>query len=302
MGRFSNKEAGIISNVDLKTFKGQLVHWIFVAVLIVFCVVSVIPTLWVVMTAFKDSKEIYVSRSFFPVNCSPSTAWSRISDAWVKLQLGDSIINTFVKSLGDWFFTIVFCGFAGYSLSKLKPKGTKLVFTLIVWTMLMPGQIRMVPNYITMLHFPFAFDIGGVNLLNTYWSLWIPNAANAFKIILFKNNFDALSNSFVEAAKIDGCSDFGVFFKIMLPLSMPILLFVSITTLEVAWADYFGPLIYLTDNITLPLKIYQMKTDVTIQMNTYFMGLMFACIPPAIIFLVMQKHIMGGITVGGVKG
>ena len=101
-------------------------------------------------------------------------------------------------------------GFLNKNIQNLP--GTKIIFVLVVWTMMMPGQIRMVPNYISYLHFPFAFDWGmGVSLLDTFWPMWLGAGADTFAVLLFKNAFDALSNSYVEAAKIDGCSDFGIF-------------------------------------------------------------------------------------------
>ena len=228
---------------------------------------------------------------------------SRITDSWAALQLGTSFINTIVLSLGNLVFTIVVCGFAGYVLSKLKPRGSKVVFVLVVWTMMMPMQMRMVPNYITMLHFPFAYDFGlGISLLDTYWPMWLTSAANAFNVILFKNAFDGLSQSYVEAAKIDGCSNFGIFFKIMFPLSMPVIIYVSIGALSGAWSDFFSPLLYLDKNVVTPLKIYRLQLDTSIQMNTRFMGFVFASIPPFLIFLIFQKRIMGGVNIGGVKG
>ena len=298
--KFKDKPAGLLSHADLRTFKGKTIHWIFVAILFVFALISVVPALWVVMTAFKETQEIYTSASFFPQDMSWGKMVTRVTESWKLLRLGDTLLLTLFKSLGDLVFTLVFYGFSGYALSKIKPTGTKLIFTLVVWTMMMPSQIRMVPNYITMLHFPFAYDWGGVNLLNTYWPLWLGYACNSYTIILFKNNFDALSTSYVEAAKIDGCSDAAIFFRIMIPLSVPIVMYVSIGALQGAWSDYFGPLIYLTENYTLPLKLMKMSSNV--KMNTYFMGLIFGTIPSLLIFLLFQRHILGGITVGGVKG
>ena len=87
-------------------------------------------------------------------------------------------------SLGSWKFRIVVCGFGGYVLSKLKPRGTKLIFIFVVWTMMMTGQIRLVPNYISYLHFPFAFDIGiGLNLLDTYWPMWLSAGADTLAVM-----------------------------------------------------------------------------------------------------------------------
>lgn len=300
--KFRDKPAGLLSHADLRTVKGKTVHWLFVAILFIVSLFTVIPALWVLMTAFKDTQEIYTSASFFPQDMSFGKMIGRITESWELLRLGDTLLLTLFKSLGDLAFTLVFCGFSGYALSKIKPTGTKVIFTLVVWTMMMPSQVRMVPNYITMLHFPFAYDWGGINLLNTYWPLWLGYACNSYTIILFKNNFDALSTSYVEAAKIDGCSDVAIFFKIMIPLSVPIVMYVSIGALQGAWSDYFNPLIYLTENYTLPLKLFKMSSATDVKMNTYFMGLIFGTIPSLIIFLLFQRHILGGITVGGVKG
>ena len=217
--------------------------------------------------------------------------------------MGDSIFHTIVLSLGNLVVRIVVCGFGGYVLSKLKPWGTKFIFTLVVWTMMMPSQIRMVPNYISWLHFPFAADNGwGVNLLDTYWPMWLTSGADTFAVLLFKNAFDALSNSYVEAAKLDGCSNYGVFFRIMLPLAMPVIIYESINVLSYAWSDFFTPLLVLDKNAVVPLKIYRLQSDSQVQMNTYFMALVFASVPPFLIFVIFQKRILGGINIGGVKG
>lgn len=303
MNRFNEKPTGLLSSADLKTKSGKTIYWAFFAVLIIVCVISLFPALWTVLTAFKETQEIYSSFTLFPKDMLPSNLWRRLSESWTELKLAESFVNTIVLSIGNLAATLIVCGFGGYVLSKLKPKGSRIVFVLVVWTMMMPSQIRMVPNYIAMLHFPFAYDFGaGVNLLDTFWPMWLGAAANAFNLILFKNAFDALSVTYVEAAKLDGCTNYGVFFKIMLPLSMPTIIFVAIGTLSSAWSEFFGPLLYLDRHVVTPLKIYRLQTDTSIEMNTRFMGLVFASVPPFIIFLIFQKQILGGINVGGVKG
>lgn len=301
MKRFHTKQTGILSNSDLKTFKGKALYWIFFAILSMLCIIAIIPALWTVFSAFKDTQELYGGFSFFPKEMSWSKFTGRLSESWKLLQFGSSIFNTILMSVGSWAMTILVCGFGGYVLSKLKPSGSKVIFVLIVWTMMMPSQMRIVPNYISYLHFPFAYDIGGVSLLNTYWPMWLSAAANAFNVVLFKNSFDVLSQSYVDAAKLDGCGNFGIFFKIMFPLSMPVIIYVSIMTLSSAWSEFFTPLLVLDKHLTLPLKLYKMSGNQAVQLNTYFMGLVFASIPPFLIFVFFQRHIMGGINIGGVK-
>ncbi len=303
MKKFDNKQTGVLSSSDLKSWKGQLIYWIFFAILCVVSFCSLVPAIWTICTSFKDTQEIYAAFSFFPSEMSWSRFVGRISESWGYLQLGKSFLNTIYLSIGSLVVKIVVCGFGGYVLSKLRPRGSKLLFTLVVWTMMMPGQIRLVPNYITYLHFPFAFDNGlGVSLLDTYWPMWLGAGGDCFAVLLFKNAFDGLSNSYVEAAKLDGCSNYGVFFRIMLPLAMPVIIYQSIGVLSGAWSDFFTPLLVLDKNSVVPLEVYRMQSDSSIQMNTVFMGLVFASIPPFIIFAFFQKRILGGINVGGVKG
>lgn len=301
--KFSSKQVGIISSYDLKTTKGKVVYWSFFAILCVVAVCSLLPAIWTVLTAFKDTQEIYSSFSFFPKDMSINKIVTRISKSWETLNFGKAYINTVVLSLGNLVSHTIVCGFGGYALSKLKPKGSKLIFTLVVWTMMMPSQVRMVPSYISYLHFPFAFDFGiGINLLDTFWPMWLGAGADTFSVLLFKNAFDGLSDSYVEAAKIDGCSNFGVFFKIMLPLATPVLIYTSIGTLSGVWSSFFGPLLILNKNSVVPLEVYRLKSTPGIRMNTYFMALVFSGIPPFLIFAIFQKRIMGGINIGGVKG
>lgn len=303
MKKFKEKQTGILSRSDLSTVHGKVLYWFYFAMLCLLMLVAVIPAIWTIATSFKDTQEIYSAATFFPKDMTWEKFVSRISYTWTSLQFGTSIINTILMSLGSLVVNIVVCGFGGYVLSKLKPTGTKLLFTLVVWTMMMPSQIRMVPNYISYTHFPFAYDLGlGVSLFDTYWPMWLGAGSDTFAVLLFKNSFDALSQSYVDAAKIDGCSNFGVFFRIMLPLAMPVVIFQAIGVLSGAWSDFFTPLLILENKSVVPLKIFYLQSNSQVQMNTYFMALVLASLPPFLIFAVFQKQIMGGVNIGGVKG
>ena len=303
MNRFDSKNTGILRASDMKTVKGKLVYAFIIVILTITAIVSMLPTAWTILSAFKDSSEIYSSFSIFPRNVSFTEALKRISESWKLLDLTKGFANTVILSIGDLVCKVIVCGFGGYVLSKLKPRGSKLVFTLVVWTMMMPGQIRMVPNYISYLHFPFAADINmGVSLLDTFWPMWLGAGADTFAVLLFKNAFDALSQSYVEAAKLDGAGDSRVMFSIMLPLSLPTVIYVSRITLSSAWSEFFTPLLVLDKNVIIPLQLYRLKSNLSIKQNTYFMALVFASIPQFVIFVLFQKHIMGGVNIGGVKG
>lgn len=306
MKKFSEKQTGILAHSDLKSPKGKIIYWCFFALLVCVCLVSIIPMIWTIVTSFKDVDEIYNNTSFFPENLSLSGAMDRVAYVWNTLKLGKSMINTVLLSLGSCLITLVVCGFGGYSISKIRPKGVKFVTMLVLWTIMMPGQLRTVPQYMSFLNFPFASTNygAGVSILDTYWPMWLGAASSAYTVLLFKNTFDGLSDSYVEAAKIDGATNFDILFRIMFPLSIPIIVYVSIGIINGAWSNFFTPYLVLSDSklYVTPLKIYLMKTDPSIKINDYLMGLIFASIPPFIMFAIFQKQIMGGFNVGGVKG
>lgn len=305
MTKFQNKAAGVINASDLKTWKGKLVYWSFFTILVLICVVCVVPTLWVFLSSFKETQEMYTSAAFFPKKISWDIAITRIVDALKLMDLKTTLPNTLIESIGEVVFALLFAGFGGYVLSRLKPAGTTLIFTLVVWTMLMPGQIRTVPLFISWLDFPFLGKLPGeISLLNTYWPMWLSAASNTFNIILFKNYFDSISISYVEAAKLDGCGNMGTFFYILMPLSKPVVTYVTIMTMKSAWSNFFTPYLVLTDasKMTLMVKIYQLSGNPMVKLNTYMMCLVLASVPMLIIFIIFQKNIIGGVNVGGVKG
>lgn len=305
MKRFKDKPAGIISSADLKTVKGQLAYWIIFAILVIVCAICVIPSFWTLMTGFKTSQEMYTSTSFFPAQFTPELVKESLKTAWEAMDATRSSLNTLYISILATIFTLIIDGLGGYVLSRLKPTGTKLVFTLIVWTMMMPGQIRTVPLFISYMSFPFIADFPWeVSLMNTYWPMILSSASGAFTVMLFKNNFDAIPISYVEAARLDGCGNARIFFNIMVPLSIPIIMYVAIGTMRGPWGDFFNPYLILTDvsKFTLPVKIYSILPDPTVKMNTYMLCLFMSSIPGLLIFALFQKYIVGGINVGGVKG
>lgn len=292
---FSQKEAMIFNHFDLKRTKYKIVYWLLFAVMIILSVAVVIPLIWTIMMGFKDSSEIYaIPNHFFPKKFN----FSSVPEAWSKLQLGRSILNTMIFAAGQIIFSVLIAALGGYVLSRVKPTGSSFVFALISFSMMLPGEVRVIPTFMELINLPLV----GISLKNTYFSMWILAAANAFNVLLFKNYFDSISISLIEAARIDGCSNFKIFYKIVLPLSMPIVIFVAINANNGAWGGFFWPMLMLDDTKKwiLPLTLYKRSSDT--QLNLYFMGLTFAMIPTFLIFLVFQKYIMGGINVGGVKG
>ncbi len=285
----------VILPIEEKNPSSRAFYIIAYTILIILAGISLFPPLWVFLSAFKNINEFLatpptiIPRSFEP--------W-KVIEAWKQAHFGTAYLNTLCIGGGQLIVNLLLNGLAGYSLSRLKPKGGKLVFMLITWTMMMPHSMNMVPLYMTFIDMPIIH----VNITNTYLPLWIMAGAQPFNILLFKSFFDSIHMSYLEAARIDGCTEFGIFTKIILPLSKPIVFTVSLFALNGIWGDFFWPYLILRDEKLLPtgVKIYKMATAA--RKDIYFMVMIFVMLPPIIIYFTLQKYMMKGLAIGGVKG
>lgn len=297
MKSFSRMDKGILSENDMRQNKYRVLYGVMFAFLLFYgLVVCVFPVVWIMLSGFKDIKEMYtIPLSLFP----KSFDITKIVRVWNEMKFYKYYINTFVMAGGTVIAVLSVSGFAGYVLSRIKPKGSKMIFGMFFWIMLMPGTMRIVPLYLTFKDFPLLH----INMLDTYWPIWLMVAASPFEIILFKNFFDGISTQIIEAAKIDGASVFKIFFAIIFPLSIPVFLVVALFTFNGQLGQFFWPflLISRSDLTVLGVQIYKMKTS-TYTMDYQMLALLFAMIPQLIIFAVFQKQIVGGINIGAVKG
>lgn len=292
-----NMDKGILTNVDMKQPKYKALYTIMFTVLIVYgLLVCVFPVVWIMLSGFKDVQEMYS----LPVTLLPKRfSLGKIARVWEEMKIYKYYANTFVMAGGAVISCLIVSGLAGYVLSKLKPRGSKFIFMMFFWIMLMPSNMRMVPLYMTFKEFPLL----GFSMLDTYWPIWLMVAAESFNIILFKNFFDGISTSLIEAARIDGASTVGIFLKIILPLSTPIFLVVALFTFNGQLGQFFWPYLLIsdTDMTVLGVQIYKMRKS-NFTMDYQFLALLFAMLPQLVIFALFSKQIIGGINVGGVKG
>lgn len=188
-------------------------------------------------------------------------------------------------------------GLVAYTISKIKPAGYKIVWGMLLSTLILPNAITIVPVYMTWLDFPVLH----LNLLNTYWPFWIPAfGAGVVTTAIYKAFFDNVPSSILEASKIDGCSEVGIFFRIVLPICKPIIVTTVITQFNASWSDFFGPFLYLTDKEKWTVMLYAFKLN-GLPIDEMLLVLTFSMLPPMIVFFFFQKHIMNGFTMSGVK-
>ncbi len=297
MKNFDNKNLGALNTINMRRTSNKVVYWGMFAILLVVALICLLPPLWILISSFKTPRELMqIPPAIFPEKFS----FEKFGDIWKLLHFEKFYINTIVIAVGSVISAVVLNGLAGYVISCLKPRGSVAVLTVIIWTMLLPNTLSMVPLFKNMIQLPVL----GFNLSNTYWPMWMCAGANAFNILLFKDAFDSLPISLVEAARLDGCGRMGVFGRIILPLSKPIMAVVSIFTVTSAWGDFLLPYLILTDRNkqTVMLQIYNLQTSsYSSPADQTLVAIVFAIIPPIIIFFFFQKFIMGGATVGGVK-
>ncbi len=296
MGRFKNKNTGVLSSMEMHRTSNQIIYWGIFAILFAIALICLLPPLWIFLSSMKTAKELLqIPPVIFPTNVN----FQKYANVWKMVDYSKYYLNTIVIAAGSVVFAVIFNGIAGYVLSALKPRGTVAILTAILWTMLLPNTLSMVPLFKNMINFP----VFGFNLSNTFWPMLLCSGASAFNVLLFKDAFDNLPVSLVEAARLDGCSKLGVFRRIILPLSKPIISVVSIFTVNGAWGDFLLPYLILSDRKkqTVMIQIYNIQSSKNFPMDQQLISLVFAIIPPILIFFFFQRFIMGGATLGGVK-
>lgn len=295
-GMFSNKNEGALNSMDMRKRRNKVIYWCMFLILCVIALICLLPPIWILLSSFKSARELL---QIPPVLLPESFEIDKFVTIWNNLSFGRYYLNTILIALGSVVFSVVVNGLAGYVVSRLKPRASALYATLILWTMLLPNTLSIVALFMNMVDFP----IFGWNLTNTFWPMWFISGANAFQILLYKNFFDDIPVSLIEAARLDGCSRIKVFSRIVLPLSTPIVAVDAIFTISGVWGDFLLPYLVLSDKKlkTVMLAIYDMSTGTTYSIDQQLAGIVFAILPPIIIFFFLQKYIMGGLTIGGVK-
>ena len=293
---FSTKTQGLLNFADLKKPQFILLYWAMFAILFIISLVCLLPTVWVGLSGFKTVAEMY---SIPPTLLPKSINFGNVADVWNKVNVIKYFTNSVMLIIGCWAIDIVVNGLAGYVLSRIKPIGSRLIETLVFWSMLLPG-ISMVPLYMTFVDVPGLH----INLIGNYLPIWIMAGANAFNILLFRNFFNSIPMSYLEAARIDGCSDFGIFRRIILPLSKPIIMVVTIFSITGTWGNFMWPYLILGNTELEPVAVmlYRLSTGSTLMDNEYMLLLMISIIPMIIMYAIFSKHIMGGLNMSGLKG
>jgi multiple sugar transport system permease protein len=190
---------------------------------------------------------------------------------------------------------VFFNGLVGYALSKVRPAGSKIVLTLVMWCLLIPGATSLVPLFI---------NISKLGLTESFVPLWFSIGASAFFVVLFKNFFDELPQSLVEAARIDGAGNFTIFARIAVPLSKAIIMVIVMYSIRRAWSDFLLPFLVLNSTRleTVMVRLFHFRGGDGTNEVDVLRAVVFAATPPIVLLFIFQKQITQVTIHSGIKG
>ena len=265
---------------------------IIYAVLILITAAMLIPFIWMLSASVKMNKDVFS----FPIEWIPSNPrWQNYVDIWTKIPLLTFVKNSAKLTIIVTLLQLFTSSFAAYAFAKMNFKGKNILFLGYIATIAVPWQAYMVPQFMMMRSW---------HLNNTHLAIIFLQAFSAFGVFLMKQFYEGVPSELCEAARIDGLTEYGIWFKIMLPLSKPALSTLTIFTFVNTWNDFLGPLIYLTRN---ELKTIQIGLRMFISQYSAEYGLIMAAsvialIPVLIVFLSLQKYFVQGVAATGLKG
>ncbi len=261
-------------------------------VLIPIAVVMLVPMVWMLVTSLETLNE---TRHFPPVLLPHTLAPGNYAAVLQQAPFARWFANTMIVTVATVAGNLLFCSLAGYAFARIKFFGREVVFILLLATLMIPFQVVMIPTFI------IVKDLGMINTLN---ALIVPNLANAFGVFLLRQFFRTLPVELEEAARIDGASRLSVLFKIVLPLSGPVLATLAVITFLWTWNDFLWPLItiYSPNNMTLQLGLTTFQGTHQTATNLLMAANVMSMLPVLLLFFLAQRYFIRGIATSGLKG
>ena len=262
-------------------------------ILIIIAAAMLIPFLWMLSASIKTDREVFNMNPFVWIPEVPR--WSNYLDIWTKIPFATFVKNTVFLTIVVTILQLLTSSFAAYSFAKLNFKHKNLLFMAYIATIAMPWQVYMVPQFIMM---------RGFGLNDKLLAMICLQAFSAFGVFLMRQFYMGIPDSLCEAARIDGMSEYGIYAKIMLPLSKPAISTLTIFTFVNTWNDYLGPLIYLKteEKKTIQLGLKMFIGQYSSEYGLIMAGSVLSLIPVLIVFLCLQKYFVEGVASTGVKG
>lgn len=262
---------------------------IFISIILLFMAfLALMPFIYMALISFTQKKSLdfrFIGESY---------SFKNYINVFTNLNIGRSFFNSVVVTGGACILNGIISSMAAYGFTKIQWRGRDQIFLLYLATLMVPGQVTLIPVFTIM---------KSLNLLNTHVALMLP-IINAFGVFLIRQFMISIPDDLIEAAKIDGCSDFRIFLQIVTPLLKPVLVSLTIFTFITNWNDFLWPLVICTNEKmhTLTLTISALKGNYSTNYGLVMAGSTLAFIPPFTLYVILQKQFVEGIALSGIKG
>ncbi len=264
----------------------------YAAMLIMVLIIG-LPVYWTVTAAFKETREIYS----LPVTWWPAKpTLANFPAAWQAAPFGRYYLNSFITTFFGAAAEVTLALFSAYALAYLRFPRKDLVFLLLLAALMVPVEITIVPNYLT---------VARLGWINTYQGIIVPGAAIAYGTFLLRQAFLAVPREILEAARVDGAGHFRILFSVVTPIAQPAIVTMALLSVVSKWNDFLWPLIVTntTDMRTLPIGVFWLRNSEGLaNWGVVMAGSLFLIVPVLIGFLLAQRAIVEGMTAGAVKG
>ena len=261
------------------------------AALLIAALSFIYPFIWMIGAAFAPRHEIG-TMTIWPAH----PGWGNFRSMIEKIPIGRSLINSLLVALVTTSLVLITGSAVGYALAKMRFKGRQFIFYVIVFTMSLPFQITLIPNYITMVN---------LHLVDTYLALIVPFAVSAFAILMFRQAFQGLPQALIDAARLDGCNELAIIFRVLWPNIKPTLVTVAILTFIGSWNEVLWPLIVIRNEqlMTMPqlVTLFAVGGRADAQLGVKIAAAVVLALPVMIAFLFFQKHFIQSMASTGLK-
>lgn len=281
------------NTVHLKSNRQPVWTVLIYTVLIIFLLVSVMPIFWILLAALKDSTELNANPFSFPTKIT----FNNLKQAWTIGHMGKYFLNSVIVAVPRVLLVLLLSTLAGFAFAKLNFPGRNLIFFFMLIGMMVPIQAMIIPLYYTMQN---------LGLINSYWAMIIPQLGLSmpFAIFMMRAFYRNLPDDLMDAARIDGCGDFSIFLRIMLPLMIPAITSLLVFEFMWSWNDFLLPLLFVYDDAyrTLPLGLMYFSGEYTANQSLIAAGVFISIVPIIVVYAIFQRKFIEGITAGAVKG
>lgn len=260
--------------------------------LIALTVITLLPLIWMLSASFKLSTEVFTS----PIRWIPETFhWENYVQIWQKVDFGRFTWNSAKLTVLVTIIQLLTCSFAAYGFTKCRFPGRDVLFLGYVATIAIPWQTFMLPQYMMM---------NRMHLVDSHLGYVLLQSFGAFGVFLLRQFFLGIPNELLEAARIDGLSEYGIYFRIVLPLAKPAMATLAIFTFVTIWNDYMGPMIYFNTeaNKTIPLGIRMFVGQYSADYQLIMAASVLSLVPVLVMYVFCQKYFVQGVATSGLKG